>query len=494
MLLQKLIRIKINNFIQIVIILMSYFPISFSFFYFFGKIRKDILFSTLDSLILLSRILTFRSFDDQLYNILIAILIIFLTFKTLRKYYKSMYPLSSLQMQQICFDLNFGYKSKSAMDTNPRPKITETIWPLVIVEQDYIEIESINPLLSLETLKQNLEQVENVFNHKYKFIDVKRIAINNLIFYQFIIDRFENIKVEMPPSIPHYHLLMGKDTSGKEIYINLKENFSIWIGGKTGSGKTVTTKAFLNLIFKSVNNNIKLVIADTKGVDYQDEIDDGATYFDTSSIEGITNFNNYLIKILRQKNESKKTMASERVSHIEELRFKGIDLPLKRQIILCDEAGKYFQYEKETNKELKRLKEELTNNMSLCLSELRAFGVVIIFATQRVHMDEMNINYDNILVKLYNGIAIELSRKYCKSLVSEFATKGKWYLNSDQFCGFIKTPFIPKQKNQSCAAIVNVIVDDERASQDDNLVAVLDSEISKTKKSKLAHFFRGNNK
>lgn len=354
------------------------------------------------------------------------------------KIYKKLFPLTKIQLKNL-EKLGFCYIEKIPPHTNSRIK-DKIYHPYFIELNDRILLGTYNTNITIDDVRNKLEQLSNCFS--YKLIDVTE---SNIISGQLVFtlhkDNFHSIIVENKSPIK-YGILAGVNLKNETIVLDLKKSFSIFLGGMSGSGKTNLILNYAEQIHESVNGNLRIIIIDDKGIDYKPLIDKfNAEYYDSSTLEGLNSFNSVLEGIFKDKNISKKVLSSYNVDHAEELRDKDIHLPLQRTLIIGDEAGVFLRASTENRKEYKEIKKKIVSNMTIALSQLRAFGCPIIISTQRCNKDELDIPYDNFQVRMFNGISHEMSRKYCDGLVGTRPTLGKWYITSDNFQGFIKTPF-----------------------------------------------------
>lgn len=428
------------------------------------------------------------------------------------KLYKFLFPLSKIQMQNL-IDLNYAHQQETIKkNENGTNRIIKTLYyPYFIINDYTIQLGSYNLKKTEEEVTSELEKLSAIFNYNLVEVTKKEVKGNQVVF-TLTKDVFSRIEVEN--SAPkHYSILVGKNMSNESIVLDLRKQFSLFIGGTSGSGKTILILNYIKQLYDSVNGDLDIIIIDDKGVDYKDLVTNyKATYYDSSSLEDLEAFNSRLENILEQKNQTKKILAENRVEHAEDLRLQNIELPLRRTVILGDEAGAYLRAKTETRKDFKEVKKKIISNMTIAISQLRAFGCPIIVATQRVTKDEIDVPYDNFQVRLFNGIAKEMSSKYCNGLVGDKATRGKWFISSEIFNGFIKTPYDPNiksnfsyinSKKDNVGTGVNevnvpqheIIVEEQIIEKKRDSILEIEQAVCKTersvekKKSPMAHFY-----
>lgn len=497
-------KIPRHVFYKIIILISSYYIVSFSAFYLLSQNSFNFFLSLGDTFNLLGKAFSAFKITNPTLSAIFGFIISLVVIYSLLKYKKYAYPLSKKQLQNLV-ELNFGFIEETEIQDKPgHRKLKKTLHePYFSQTEDFVELGTFNTKITNEEIQNQLESLSNILKTELIEVVSKRNKGDQIIF-TLAKNIFEKIQVENKAQ-SFYSLLAGKNIKNLAINLDLKSAFSIFIGGTSGSGKTKLILHYIKQIFDSVNGDLEIIIIDDKGVDYKQLVSAyNAKYFDSSSLEDLEAFNNKLKQILELKNQTKSILASNNVEHAENIRQNGIQLPLHRTLILCDEAGAYLRYKDESRKEYKEIKKEIVSNLTICLSQLRAFGCPIIVASQRVAKDEMQIPYSNFQIRLINGVEIEFSRKYCAGLVSDKAIKGKWYINSEQFSGFIKTPFeanltfekinqspLTDAANKINSSNLELIHEASIASLKE--VASNASEIPKKqieKKNKMAHFWK----
>jgi len=395
--------------------------------------------------------------------------------------FRKLFPLSNFQLQNL-EKLGYGFIQETKVkDTNGNERVKrKTHYPYYLDLEDRILLGTYNTNKTIEQATNELEELSNCFNQKLVSVSDSNKKGQQLVF-TLSKDIFNRIEVVNKSPYP-YSLLVGKNIKNEDIVLDLKEDFSIFVGGTSGSGKTILILHIIKQIYESVNGDLKIIILDDKGIDFKSLVDNyGAEYYDSSSLESLEAFNQKIEYILQLKNETKKILASHNCGHAEELRSRNIILPLERTLIFCDEAGAYLRLESETRKEYKNEKKKTISSITIALSQLRAFGVPMIISTQRCTRDEIDVPYDNFQVRLFNGISKEMSSKYCKGLVGDFATPGKWYLSSRRFNGFVKTPFDPNIKTSFADLKANSVTEIGSGVEDISQSVNNQSEESKNK-------------
>lgn len=354
--------------------------------------------------------------------------------------YKGIFRLNKIQVNNLG-EIDFVYiQTIEIKDQSGNPKtIKVTHYPYYLDFEDRIMLGSYNLKMTIAEVQSRLEGLSNIFKCELCEVSKKEIISGQLVF-TISKDNFDKLQIENDNE-KNYSLYVGKNNKGERVTLDIRKVFSFGIFGTAGVGKTELVKTFLKLIKKSVNNDIEIHIADSKGVDFADIVEEGAIYYDTSTLEGLNLFNDFLKTTLEEKDLTKKIMSEHRTGHAEDLREKGIVLPLKRKIIFVDESSTLLSLKSEINPEFLKIKKEIIQRFDTCLRQLRAFGVPIIISNQTMTKDSIDVGYDNLQALLINGVSQEMSRKYCEGLVSSNGTKGRWYLSCEDHHCFIKTPF-----------------------------------------------------
>jgi predicted GTPase len=185
---------------------------------------------------------------------------------------------------------------------------------------------------------------------------------------------------------------MGIDNCGRNVLINTEKYFSIFIGGSTGDGKTSLILSVIKSWLSSVSNDADIIIFDTKGLDWNNlKLYPRTKIFELNSIEALQEADQFLKNFLIEFHASKKALSAHNLIHYEDVRRKGVSLPLKRKILILDEAARYLNPEESTSKEEKDLKQSIVNSVTAILAQCRVSGCPVIVSTQRVQADEMAI-------------------------------------------------------------------------------------------------------
>jgi hypothetical protein len=363
--------------------------------------------------------------------------------------YKFLFPLSRNQENEI-FKAGFGSIEECERVLPNGIKYIDKIkrFPYLVIEKNYIKLGTENFQLTKDDVTSKLEVLSNILN--LKLLQVTSIAtINSQLVFTIAIDILDDIKVPNKSPKP-FAVLAGINAELQSITIDFKTQTNIVMAGITGSGKTIYLINLIKQAFEAESLEvlpnpapINLIVLDDKGINYKKVIKAyNGSYYDASDLVSLTTFNDRLIDILAMKNRVKKIMAEHSVEHTEDLRAIGIEPELSRHIILIDEAGVSLRASKkdEPREDFRKIKEQIINNLTICMSQLRAFSCEIIVSSQRAAADEMDIPYSNFSVRLFNGVEIEFSRKYCQSAVPNYKTLGKWWISSEHYSGWIKVP------------------------------------------------------
>ncbi|MBT3526451.1 MAG: hypothetical protein HN482_09150 [Bdellovibrionales bacterium] len=207
------------------------------------------------------------------------------------------------------------------------------------------------------------------------------------------------------------HAFAGLLTETEALWINLKKDFSLYVGGNTGTGKSQTIVHLIDSILKSSTLPIEIVIFDTKGLDYQDLILNGAQFYPMNSKEEQAKALEFLNEIYSDFSKSKKLIEEKFLVDYDDYREEFGHLPLKKYILIFDEAGRYLKANS-SDKDHKTIQKDIITVVSNMLATFRVSGCKMIVSTQRVQKDEMDIPYDNFLVRVLSNISKEMDNKY----------------------------------------------------------------------------------
>ena len=176
---------------------------------------------------------------------------------------------------------------------------------------------------------------------------------------------FKNSKASLP-------IILGVDTFGKPIVMDLYTMPHLLITGRTGTGKTVLIQVLLkSLMAKFSPSECKFVIFDPKGCDFVDAWDKNK--YMLLPVEKFNIKFDSFDKIQQIVEDRYQILADNKVKNLFEYRKKTRKKDMPHIIVAVDEILDYMI----TNK--KRM-EEFVN--AIC-SKGRAVGVHLIFATQR---------------------------------------------------------------------------------------------------------------
>ena len=170
-----------------------------------------------------------------------------------------------------------------------------------------------------------------------------------------------------------FELVLGQSMLGK-ITVNLAKIPHILLGGSTGSGKSVLLKL---LIMQCVKKGADVYIADFKGgVDFSP-----VWHTKCKIIIDENSLLNILTEIVYEL-ENKKTLLRESgCANIGEYN-KHYGQKLRRIIFACDEVAEVLD-KTGLSKEAKEIITKIESKLSVIARQCRAFGIHLIFATQR---------------------------------------------------------------------------------------------------------------
>ena len=247
---------------------------------------------------------------------------------------------------------------------------------------------------------------------------------------------------------PFHSLQIGVDNLGQQMILDTKKLFSFFIGGSTGDGKTLLIASLLYSWLRSVKHDAEVVIFDSKGLDWN-ELKNNKRYvtkvFELNTPDALKSADDFLKKFLEEFHSSKKILAANNIVHYEDARERGIEIPLKRKILIFDEAGRYLQPNECSSQQEKELKQSLVNKVTSILAQCRVSGCPVIVSTQRVSKDEISVPYENFLTQIFANISKEMDSKYRAGKYFQHKLgQGIWTVRSSDFeATRVRTIFLP---------------------------------------------------
>lgn len=170
-----------------------------------------------------------------------------------------------------------------------------------------------------------------------------------------------------------FTLILGYSMTG-QVKINLAKIPHILLGGSTGSGKSVLLKL---LIMQCVKKNAEVFIADFKGgVDFLP-----AWHEKCNIITEEKTLLEILTKLVDELENRKEILRNSGCANIGEYNKLNAGT-LKRMIFACDEVAEVLD-KTGLSKEEKELVTKIEGKLSIIARQGRAFGIHLIFATQR---------------------------------------------------------------------------------------------------------------
>lgn len=174
-----------------------------------------------------------------------------------------------------------------------------------------------------------------------------------------------------------FELVIGESYFGIES-IDLFTTPHVLVGGGSGSGKSKLLKL---LLMQAIMKNASVYLADFKGgVDYP------AMWHKVCSI--ITEpeaFDGTLAKVLQCMDERRRLLLDSGTSNTEEY-YKQTGVKINRIIVACDEIAEVLD-KTGIDKEEKLVVSQIESKLSKIARQGRAFGINLIFATQRPSAD-----------------------------------------------------------------------------------------------------------
>ena len=347
----------------------------------------------------------------------------------------------TLENERVLFD-----KAKGI-----RTIVIEKILPKVIERKSHIELRVYKTSVSKQEIENLLHNLEAGFNCKLLKVEdlgIKYSWFSLQKYHSFILhkDQLENLVAAIPDYIPEFHAFIGKKPDGSNCFINLKESFSFYITGTTGSGKTTLAAEIIRGILHSTPD-IKLTIFDAKGIDW-DDISVDAKKFDMLTIDGLRDARDFLEELEEKKRKTATLLKEHGLKHAEDLRSKS--LPFERQLLVFDEASLYLKPSNEKRKDFAEIKKDICNKITAILSTYRSFSTPTFVITQRNQKDELDIPYENFTNILANGISKEMSHRLTNGEKYDLTIPrlSTWFLRSFRYTGILKTPppFVTKKR------------------------------------------------
>ena len=299
-------------------------------------------------------------------------------------------------------------------------------------------------------LENNLEKISSLFSY----------LLSKKIVFNVLEESFKNKHVFLlkekklpsafilPKAYTSYKAVIGTDFNNKTVSSNLIENFSLFIGGSAGDGKTVTLKAIAYLIMKGFKFDCDLVIIDAKGLDFTDikslwNMRTTVTLITIDSSKKILQAKKLLESYFLKKDNSKKVLKEHKIVDYRHAYQKNITIPLRRTLFIFDECGSWLNLKNVVDKEDKENTKALISLVSKMLAQFRSTNCPIILSTQRVHRNEMDVPLDNISSFLLGNISKEMSDKYRGNNFSNHQYgKGIWTFQSKSIVPTaVRTPF-----------------------------------------------------
>ena len=270
-----------------------------------------------------------------------------------------------------------------------------------------VDIKFKTALADKACIEKKLSGISNALN--IPFEEVHEIGHQHFQLFRDLLP----VHVRFMRNIPLHSIQIGADNLANDILINTLKYFSVFIGGSTGDGKTSLILSLIKSWLTSVSNDADIIVFDSKGLDWNNlKHNPRVKLYELNTIETLREADQCLKNFLTEFHASKKIMSAHNLIHYEDVRQKGIDLPLKRKILILDEAGRYLNPEESSSKEEKELKQSLVNSITAILAQCRVAGCPVIVSTQRVQADEMAVPYDNFQTQIFGRISKEMDTKY----------------------------------------------------------------------------------
>lgn len=354
---------------------------------------------------------------------------------------------SALSDDQIHALRDLGYSQK-IKDENGFVKFLD---PEIKRHKNHLELRTLNLNITHDEAVKNNEKNEAILNIKIARTEkiVNRFTLfdkllnrKRTLSLKFYYDLFSRVDADSYICPKPWHLYLGRTNENHAKVISMKECFSIGVFAQSNAGKTHLIKN-LARILKTSTPDLEVYIFDAKLMDFDDTFvsEIGAVVFPMTNFDQINKAADFLEE--RKKialTENMEIIRSHGFNHAEDCHTRSIKMPLKRAIYIFDEMGRYGKVK--GSKEMKEASKRIVELAADYLAIMRAHSQAVLISTQRAHSDELDFDaFSNTQLLLLNGLSKEMSARYADSQVQPFAEKGKWYVRSDEFSGFIKTPF-----------------------------------------------------
>ena len=215
------------------------------------------------------------------------------------------------------------------------------------------------------------------------------------------LDASTEITQPKPLDLTDMSVEIGKDAFGDPFRLKLKDTAGVLVGGVPGSGKS----AFLNAALGSyalATDDVSMTVIDCKGGQdfsaYESRVD---TFI--SEATDFTEVRDVLRNTVEEMNKRVKTngavLGESNFWNVapSERRSKGV----KMKLIVIDEAQALFDLSGITDKEEKKLRQEITRACTDLVKRGRSAGVLTIFATQKPTADAIPTAIrDNVNVRI----------------------------------------------------------------------------------------------
>lgn len=275
---------------------------------------------------------------------------------------------------------------------------------------------------------------------------------------QIIIDRLPKALPYCPPKVLKYSTIwLGRNTRGEEVIIDTKPMAGLAIFGQTGAGKSMLARNIIRSYTESTPKTKVVLICPKDGSDYSDILPPNTEVINPFDEGGLQRFNDFLDEVQEKYEKTTKMIKESTALHADELREKGIELPLEKILLICDEAPRYLSSE-ETDRERRKLCEALAAKMNRWLALYRSAGIFCVLINQRSQADSWLINRTNLVTVISARQESSMSQRLFSSDVAcdPSLREGKWCLLNQaekaekQFqyfrCGFEKPQKIQKKK------------------------------------------------
>jgi hypothetical protein len=357
----------------------------------------------------------FVAADIGMFAVLVLIVFTFSWFRA-RKRIKEFFRRHGLSMTE--------HKERVSTDEKgheTRRKYEVTQYPSYRVTKGFIELWNIpggSNLFKLDSLRaevadafgsSKIGKVEEVIKRPFPALWRREYR------YRFYFDRLpKEVLPKTMPRLSKYSIWIGVDSSGKNIFEDLRKVPTYGVFGPIRSGKSIAIRAMIASTFLSSPTRPSLIVVDEKGNDYTDLIErfEGKRYGTTTDQEFTAAV--VAVESIVQELDRFKGILDQNGVQVEswhQIRELRTDLPVPPfYFLVCDELAQYCKENLGETKDRKQLRERFVRALGKLLAVYRYAGILIVLGTQE-STRELELSYTNLIGKLVSRQSEEMSRR-----------------------------------------------------------------------------------